>query len=77
MISMSRKRAGAHAKWLRLRSKPATTGFSIKLAYWNCNGISSLCKQQEIVEALNSKELDLRKVLMWTYQCLHLGHQFS
>ena len=60
---MRRKRAGAWAKWLRLRSKPApeqaTTGFSLKLAYWNSNGISSLSKKQEIVEALNSKELDL------------------
>ena len=60
---MGRKRAGARAKRLRLRSKPAseqaTTGFNLKLAYWNCNGISSLSKQQEIVDALNSKELDL------------------
>jgi hypothetical protein len=56
---MGRKRAGARAKWLRLRAKQATSGFSLKLAYWNCNGINSLSKQQEIVEAMASKELDL------------------
>ena len=39
----------------------ANTNFILKLAYWNCNGISSLCKQQGIVEleAMDSKELDL------------------
>ena len=56
---MGRKRAGARAKWLWLRSKPASKqaniSFSIKLAYWNCNGISSLCKQQEIVEAFKKR----------------------
>lgn len=57
------KTGEGRAKWLRLGSKSAymqlTTGFSLKVAYWNCNGINSLSKQQEIVEAMSCKELDL------------------
>ena len=88
---MDRKQAGARAraKWLWLRSKPAlrqdNTSLRIQVSYWNCNGILILCKQEEIVEAMNSEELDLvfiDKIHLWKggnadMLVMHHGHQSS
>ena len=45
------KRSGERAKAHHLKSavaKTACTGLPLKVCYWNCNGIASQCKKQEL-----------------------------
>ena len=60
-VSMG-KRSGERAKAHRLKSavaKTACTGLPLKICYWNCNGIASQCKKQELVDAMDQEQFDL------------------
>ena len=56
------KQNGARAKAHRLRlaaAKAAGVSTPIRICYWNCNGVASLCKQQEIADAMEGGQIDL------------------
>ncbi|XP_023345051.1 uncharacterized protein LOC111714221 [Eurytemora carolleeae] len=56
------KQNGARAKAHRLRlaaAKAAGMSTPIRICYWNCNGVASLCKQQEIADAMEGGQIDL------------------
>ena len=53
---------GARAKAHHLRlaaAKAAVMSTPLRICYWNCNGVASLCKQQEIADAMEGGQIDL------------------
>ena len=51
--------ARAKAHRLGLAAAKAVMSTPLRICYWNCNGIASLCKQQEIADAMERERLDL------------------